>query len=289
MAKIFLLTEEKFSTFFYNIKTVYIYNKKRRGGRKMIKAIFFDIDGTLIPMGEGKIPEETKLLLRKLRQKGIKLFLATGRDYYELGDLRNETCFDAFLLINGQICILPNQTCYYKNPLGKEDTKILKEIFDQGDFPMLFVEEDRIYINYQNDFVRQTQKEIGIEVAPEGRYLEKEIYQAIFYANEQEEKQIMKHLPNCQAKRWNSYGMDVIAKNGGKEYGIKHTLEYFDIKLEQTMAFGDGDNDASMLSYVGIGVAMGNATRQAKQAADYITDDVKENGLLHALEHFHVI
>ena len=56
-----------------------------------------------------------------------------------------------------------------------------------------------------------------------------------------------------------------------------------------TMAFGDGGNDTSMIRTAGIGVAMGNALDTLKQAADYTTTSVDDNGVLNALRHFKLI
>ena len=55
------------------------------------------------------------------------------------------------------------------------------------------------------------------------------------------------------------------------------------------MAFGDGQNDVDMFSAVGTAVAMGNACRAAKEAADYVTDHVDEDGIWNALKHFGVL
>ena len=55
------------------------------------------------------------------------------------------------------------------------------------------------------------------------------------------------------------------------------------------MAFGDGENDMEMLRYVGIGVAMGNASDAVKAAADYVTDTVDDDGIEKALRHFGLI
>ena len=55
------------------------------------------------------------------------------------------------------------------------------------------------------------------------------------------------------------------------------------------MAIGDGENDIGMISYAGIGVAMGNASDEVKNAADYVTDTVDEDGLANALRHFGLI
>ena len=61
------------------------------------------------------------------------------------------------------------------------------------------------------------------------------------------------------------------------------------IDREETMAFGDGENDMEMLRYVGIGVAMGNASDAVKAAADYVTDTVDDDGIEKALRHFGLI
>ena len=55
------------------------------------------------------------------------------------------------------------------------------------------------------------------------------------------------------------------------------------------MAFGDGGNDIEMLRHVAIGIAMGNAGDDVKAAADYVTDDIDDNGVANALRHFGVI
>lgn len=55
------------------------------------------------------------------------------------------------------------------------------------------------------------------------------------------------------------------------------------------MAFGDGGNDKKMLEYAHIGVAMENGMPEVKAIADYITSDVKEDGIVAALKHFEIL
>ena len=58
---------------------------------------------------------------------------------------------------------------------------------------------------------------------------------------------------------------------------------------QRTMAFGDGGNDTSLVTTAGIGVAMGNALDSLKQAADFVTTSVDEDGIMNALLHFGLI
>ena len=71
--------------------------------------------------------------------------------------------------------------------------------------------------------------------------------------------------------------------------GIDEIIRHFGIRLEETMAFGDGGNDVSMLRHAAIGVAMGNAVDEVKEHANYITTSVDEDGIANALKHFSVI
>ena len=67
---------------------------------------------------------------------------------------------------------------------------------------------------------------------------------------------------------------------------IRRIVETRTGKTWRTMAFGDSGNDIPMLLAADIGVAMGNGTDAAKEAADYVCAPILEDGLLHAFEHF---
>lgn len=75
----------------------------------------------------------------------------------------------------------------------------------------------------------------------------------------------------------------MTAKGNTKQNGINQIISHFGIRLEETMAFGDGGNDISMLRHAGIGVAMGNANDEVKASADYVTTSVDEDGIANAL------
>ena len=83
--------------------------------------------------------------------------------------------------------------------------------------------------------------------------------------------------------------MDIICKTGGKEAGIQAYLDKMGISREETIAFGDAVNDLQMLKFAGIGVCMGNGHPLAKEAADYVTADLEDDGIEKALQHFEVI
>ena len=77
----------------------------------MVKAIFFDIDGTLLSMKTHRVPDSARRALEELRRKGIKLFLATGRSPAWLGSIEGmlDFKFDGYVMLNGQYCIFEGQ------------------------------------------------------------------------------------------------------------------------------------------------------------------------------------
>ena len=89
--------------------------------------------------------------------------------------------------------------------------------------------------------------------------------------------------------RWCDLFCDIVPKSSSKPKGVQATLDHFGISGAETIAFGDGGNDATMLEYCTLGVAMGNGTDEAKAAADYVTADIDDDGIAKALRHFGLI
>ena len=237
----------------------------------MIKAIFFDIDGTILNGNKG-IPNSTLLALDKLREKDIKTIICTGRGYDETMALNIEN-IDAYILLNGQIA--------YDN----KDKLI--ELFNNKKIPFGLVDERNTYLNYIDDYVRYVHDTVNLRMPEVKEYDGQEIYQALAYGKVKD--YIEKELPDFMATSWHFDGVDIVPKDSGKDKGIIEYCKLRNIDIKDTMAFGDGENDIEMLKTVGIGVAMGNSIDIVKENADYITDRIEEDGLYKALRHYEVI
>ena len=94
---------------------------------------------------------------------------------------------------------------------------------------------------------------------------------AVEHGNQQIEQEhlLLDRAPHLKTTRWHPNFLDVIPPTGGKDLGMDAILDHFGIPLENCMAFGDGENDLSMLIHAGIGVAMGTASGAVKAQADY--------------------
>lgn len=80
--------------------------------------------------------------------------------------------------------------------------------------------------------------------------------------------------------------LEISHRESGKHSGARFLLEYLGLRRENLAAFGDGDNDADLLRYAGMGIAMANATGGCKAAADAITLSNDEDGVAYGIWNF---
>ena len=256
----------------------------------MIKAIFFDADGTLISHKQNAVPASARAALAALQQRGIRCILATGRHITEVDVLPvSDITFDGYVTVNGQLCLDEQRHPLSDSPIAEEAMPTILRHFREKKVPIMLKEQDRLYINCVTDRLRATQADISTAVPPVDEHSGKPIYQAVYYIPKEEEDMLEELRPLCFMTRWHKNGIDLIEKDGGKVRGIREYLDRSGIRIEETMAFGDGHNDIDMLRFVGIGVAMGNAGDDVKAEADYVTASVDEDGIALALRHFNLI
>ena len=255
----------------------------------MIKAIFFDIDGTLL-YGDKGVPSKEIEDLKKLKEKGIKIVVCTGRAIGEVKPLHlDEYGFDAYIALNGQTIFNSSYNLIYENLIDKDDFKKLIDIFNSKDIVIGLSGEDGLYVNYVDDKVRLENKVLNIDLPRIGNYHNEKIYQALAYCDENYKEKLKKELVNSKITYWNDYGLDIFNKNGGKDKGVLEYIKMFDIGINETMAFGDSQNDKEMLKTVSIGVAMDNATEELKLVSDFVTKDLYDDGIDYALRKYGVL
>lgn len=256
----------------------------------MIKAAFFDVDGTLLSHKTKQVPQSARLALEKLKAVGIRCVVSTGRMIREMDRLpMGGVTFDAYITMNGQLTLDENRQPLYGMPLEGAVKDFALKLFHERKVPVILVEQDRLYLNFDCQRVTDVQAAISSKVPPLGNYEGADIFQACVYVTGEEEQILQPIRDNCEVTRWHPGGVDVIAKGGGKRMAVQRYLEENGIAPEEAIAFGDGENDMGMLDLAGIGVALGNAEAAVKQAADYVTADIDDDGVAKALKHFGLI
>ena len=252
----------------------------------MIKAIFFDIDGTLISNRYPRMKKETIQALQQLRQQGILLFIASGRHTMEIQELQldNDFHFDGYLLLNGGYCFNDNEVIY-ENVIDISDVQEICQVVKQYHLPVLFIEKDDMYVNFVNEKVINAQNSIKTSIPRVNQDINMNgIMQIDPYVDQDMIKLIMENTKNCKYTRWYDEAYDIIPISGGKKAGIKAIMEYYQLTKEEIVAFGDGENDIEMFETVGVSVAMANAKDIVKKQATMICDDVNDKGIITGLE-----
>ncbi len=258
----------------------------------MIKAIFFDIDGTLRDFTEQDIRPGTYKAIELARQAGIRCFVATGRHLMEIEEehLLGHLTFDGYVLLNGNYCMGADHSLLFHNPIPISQVQKALALEKELGFALLLMERDAMYISRITPLVEKLQADIGTALPPVEPHMERglanPVYQMVPYGQEETLARLAAELPLCDATRWHDGGaFDITPKGGTKCLGVQKILEHFGWSREEAAAVGDGYNDIPMIRFAGLGVAMGNGNDQVKAAANYITDPIDQDGLLHAVEY----
>ena len=263
----------------------------------MIKAIFFDIDGTLIDFETHEIPDSTLYTLKKLQEKGIKLCIASGRPPVQLPilcDSFNQFPWDGYILLNGQYCLDEHKQSFYDCPISQETLETLVPYLQTVEYSCSVFELEYGYETKLNPHTVEYYTSINQldrlpKVEDVSRMLTHPTYQVCPYIQVEEDEEFLKHAPGMKSARWTDAFADMIPLQGGKPEGIKKMLERWNLSKDECIAFGDGGNDISMLEFASIGIAMGNAKEEVKKHADYITTNCNDNGIYNACLHFGLI
>ena len=256
----------------------------------MIKAAFFDIDGTLLSYKTKRVCDSAKAAIARLQEKGILCIVATGRHMIQMSKLPvADIPFDAFVMLNGQLVLDKQQNVLFDVPIEGKAKAFLVEKFNDHTYPAIIIEEKDMYLNYVTDHVEKVHEIIAIAKPELSDYKGGNIYQVCAYLRPEDEHLVDEIREDVVMTGWHYGGKDIIAAGGGKMTGIKRYLEHTGIAREEIIAFGDAENDLEMIRYAGIGVAMGNGSEEVKAAADFVTADIDDDGIEKALKHYNLI
>lgn len=254
-----------------------------------VKAIFFDIDGTLLSGTTHTVPQSAQNALWQAHRRGYLLFLSTGRHPAEIAQVPELAAlpFSGTVAMNGQYCTSGGQVIY-QQALPDSDVRQLADFLETAPYAALYARENGLFLTRMTDVVQEICESIGTQptqVRGLTHLRSAPILQLGLFLGRDPVPDAVESLPGCFWTRWHQFGIDISPLNGGKWTGVTKMARQFGIAPHQIMAVGDNDNDVDMLAQAAFAVAMGNGTEKAKKAAHHITAGVDEHGIALALGH----
>lgn len=262
----------------------------KNGEIDMIKLIACDMDGTLLN-GEGKLDEEFYDVFKKLMDYDIKFAVASGRQYYQLlKNFENVEGNIIYIAENGtMVRHLDREICLCA--LDPADViKILKVGNKIEGICIVLCGKNSAYIStHEEKMVAECRKYYEhLEIVEDLMDVEDEILKIAvldFEGLEDTYGKLKQGVDdNLQVTISGQIWIDVYRKDVNKGVALKLIQERFNIKREETMAFGDYFNDVEMLDAAYYSFAMANAPEGVKKHARFIAKSNLEMGVIEAIK-----
>lgn len=260
----------------------------------MKKAVFFDIDGTIWNENM-QIPESTKTALKKLKEQGHYTFLCTGRSRCNVRSAELLALdFDGMVAACGAHIEFQEKRAFERLLSEEELSHALTALKKHG-MPVVLEGPDYIYVDEtefrEDPYVIHLREVLGGAVKPINGTEHYEVNKMSAVIGEADTEQFRSDLgEEFEVIIHRAEGLVEIGKKGfSKATGIEKMCELLEIQKEDTYAFGDSANDLEMLSFVAHGIAMGNGTKEAKEAAEYVTTAIDKDGIYNGLVHYGLI
>lgn len=249
----------------------------------MIKAAFFDIDGTLLSFTTHRVSEGTIRAFDRLHKAGVRTFISSGRPMVLIPPM--PVTFEGHITMNGGL-VFVNETILLSNPIPQKDSEAWLDFAKARNICTMVFTANGMMLAQPNEAGMKLRDQLEFTMPPIVGIDEMrgaEAYQIIALMPPQMDAEVASLLPHCRLPRWHPAFTDIVANGNSKAAGMEAICRHFGINQDDTIAFGDGGNDIEMLQWAGIGIAMGNAAPEVQKAADMVTASVDDEGIEQAV------
>ena len=253
----------------------------------MKKAIYFDIDNTLYSHYTNSVAQSTMDALHTLKSKNKLLYIATSRSKAEMVNVPKEVVdlMDGIITLGGARIDEHGQTII-THPIDSDDLHTLVQFIQEHGLTARYCGlDDHINdLNQDDADIKSRFQRLYDMVPPVKPYQWQPLIHVLFYCTDD-------RLIGQIASRLNhstftilKTSYEVTGANVTKGHAIDEVMKYHGLRLNESVAFGDSNNDVEMLKAVGTGVVMGKHSKAAGEVAAMFTGTVKEEGITTGLE-----
>lgn len=263
------------------------------------KLICLDLDGTLLN-DEKRVPEPVKESLRRVHHMGIPIALVTGRMPAATELVEKELSIPCIKACNAGTYILHGNQCIHTKHLPLEAAQRVFEEFLANDGIPLWIFEGRkwyvtgvdVYVERESGIIHY-KLEIAVIEALTKEWKEKGtgpnkllIAAAPEVICRIQDKMKAARLFGVDMARSADCYLEIFPKGATKGEALEAMCNKLNIRLDETIAFGDQELDIPMLKKAGTSIAMGNAITELKELADFVTKSNNDSGIAYALDHY---
>ena len=272
------------------------------------KMVCIDMDGTLRGKGK-KISDFSKNIIKKAHDMGVEIVVTTGRLYNNAAYFSKLLGVDSPVIAANGAIVIDQKTndIIYESAIPKEDCIKVLKILNKYNIPFHFHTTDTIYCNnwfskfatkvymtkqvyYEHLHIKyftiRTDKQWEEVFKKESGRIAKCIAFGPSSKSIEKVKAELSGLENIVFFGSGNHSIEINFKGVSKGNSVKVLSEKYGIKREELICIGDNENDISMIKYAGLGIAMANAIDEVKEAAQYVTDTNKNDGVAKAIKKF---
>ncbi|WP_027108585.1 Cof-type HAD-IIB family hydrolase [Lacticigenium naphthae] len=252
--------------------------------------VFFDLDGTLLNK-QSKVDPAVKEALAMMKDNGHVPFIATGRSMIEIQHVLDETVIDSFITLNGQYIQFEGKEVY-RSVIPIDIIERVIRMTEEKKVALSFYSEDKIRITHHNQNIVDTYAylhENPPAVDPKLYTKEEILMLLVVTKNTALDADFRNAFPELSFYRNTPHSIDTISKGNSKATAIDSLIKSTNLFDIPVYAFGDGPNDIEMIKRADYGVAMGNGISEIKEAAQFITSDHSNGGVIEGLKQLNLI
>ena len=255
-----------------------------------MKLIISDLDGTLLNE-KRTVGEETIQGVQSLLQKGYPFVIATGRGFTSTNTIRETLGVDIYLICNnGATIYSPSRELIFENYIPAATVKKITACLEKHKVDYRGFYQDFYFMpKYgEKDERRYEYKAVILEKEEDYQDLEKVL---VVYPDTDLLRNIQAELQEALGEELtitlsSAECLDINSKNCSKAHGIETVANYLGFSLEDAIAFGDSENDFTMLASVGKPVSMKGSYAARKNNYEVTEFSNDENGVIRHLKKY---
>ena len=260
------------------------------------KALFFDIDGTILSEITGKIPESASAALQKAHDLGHLLFINTGRTICCLPPMICQLPFSGYLCGCGSYIVYNDEVLTSTQIPKERQAEIIRQVKAANAGLLLEGKEDCYRSSHITRFAKLEGpcRYLATLGLTREHYIESglcDFDKFVIYTDEQTDTDTLFPALAKDMDLIDRLGgiYEVVPKGYSKGTAIDFILKHFGLGLDDAYVFGDSSNDLAMFTYGKHTVALGHHDPVLDPYTEYVTDTVENDGLMKAMAHYGLI